>query len=75
MLIWYNKILKYYREECTVIKLIALDKRLISVVEDQDFLRHMEFLNPHCAGMHTREQLGCRCFFSKCSCIIKENIS
>ena len=29
-----------------VIKLITLDNQLISVVEDQGFLRHREFLNP-----------------------------
>ena len=29
-----------------VIELIALDNQLISVVEDQGFLRHLEFLNP-----------------------------
>ena len=32
-----------------VIKLIALDNQLISVVEDQGFLRHLEFLNPRYA--------------------------
>ena len=29
-----------------VIKLIALDNQLISVVENQGFLHHLEFLNP-----------------------------
>ena len=29
-----------------VTKLIALDNQLISVVQDQGFLRHLEFLNP-----------------------------
>ena len=29
-----------------VIKLIALHNQLISMVEDQGFLRHLEFLNP-----------------------------
>ena len=29
-----------------VIRLIAQDNQLISVVEDQGFLRHLEFLNP-----------------------------
>ena len=29
-----------------VTELIALDNQLISVVEDQGFLRHLEFLNP-----------------------------
>ena len=32
-----------------VIKLIALDNQLISVVEDQGFLCHLEFLNPQYA--------------------------
>ena len=36
-----------------VIRLIAQDNQLISVVEDQGFLRHLEFLNPQYAGMHT----------------------
>ena len=40
LLIWYNK---YYRE---VIKSIALDNQLISLVEDQGFLHYLEFLNP-----------------------------
>ena len=29
-----------------VTELIALDKQLISVVEDQSFFRHLEFLKP-----------------------------
>ena len=29
-----------------VIKLIALDNQLISIIENQGFLRHLEFLNP-----------------------------
>ena len=32
-----------------VIKLITLDNQLISMVEDQGFLCHLEFLNPRCA--------------------------
>ena len=32
-----------------VIKLIALDNQLISVVEDQAFLHHLKFLNPFSA--------------------------
>ena len=32
-----------------VIKLIALNNQLTSVVEDQGFLRHPEFLNPQYA--------------------------
>ena len=32
-----------------VIKLITLDNQLISMVEDQGFLYHLEFLNPRCA--------------------------
>ena len=31
-----------------VTELIALDNQLISVVEDQGFLGHLEFLNPCC---------------------------
>ena len=29
-----------------VINILALDNQLVSVVEDQCFLRHLEFLNP-----------------------------
>ena len=32
-----------------VIKLISLENQLISVVEDQGFLHHLEFLNPRYA--------------------------
>ena len=32
-----------------IIELIALDNQLISVVEDQGFLCHLEFLNPRYA--------------------------
>ena len=32
-----------------VIEFIALDNQLIPVVEDQGFLRHLEFLNPQYA--------------------------
>ena len=32
-----------------VIEFMALDNQLISVVEDQDFLCHLEFLNPQYA--------------------------
>ena len=38
---------KYITEKVT--ELISLDNQLISVVEDQGFLRHLEFLNPRYA--------------------------